>query len=41
MDVVKACEAVGSQEGKTSKEVKVKASGEIDPSDATFLDKDL
>ena len=29
MDVVRAVEAVGSQSGKTSKEVRIAASGEI------------
>jgi peptidyl-prolyl isomerase F (cyclophilin D) len=40
MPVVKAVEAVGSQEGKTSKEVKVVACGELEADDPTFLDKD-
>merc|ERR1719453_1017378 len=40
MDVVKAVEAVGSQGGETSKEVKISDSGEIPPDDPGFLDKD-
>jgi len=40
MDVVKSIEAVGSQEGKTSKVVKVESCGEIEADDPTFLDKD-
>jgi len=40
MDVVKAVEAVGSGDGKTSKEVKIVACGEIAADDPTFLDKD-
>merc|ERR1712146_259264 len=40
MSVVKAVEAVGSGEGKTSKEVKIAACGEIAADDPTFLDKD-
>ena len=40
MDVVKAVEAIGSGGGETSKKVVVADCGEIDASDATFLDKD-
>ena len=40
MDVVKAVEACGSNDGKTSKKIKIAACGEIDASDPTFLDKD-
>merc|ERR1719486_242469 len=40
MDVVKTVEAVGSQAGETSKEVVIKACGELAASDATFMDKD-
>ena len=40
MPVVKAVEAVGSGDGKTSKKVVVDACGEIAADDPTFLDKD-
>ena len=40
MAVVKAIEAVGSSGGKTSKKVTIAKAGEIDASDATFMDKD-
>merc|ERR1711967_154603 len=40
MDVVKAVEAVGSSDGKTSKKVMIADCGEIPASDPTFLEKD-
>jgi len=40
MAVVKAAEAVGSSDGKTSKKVVVDACGELAADDPTFLDKD-
>ena len=40
MEVVKAIEAVGSQGGETSKKVVIADSGEISPSDPSFLEKD-
>merc|ERR1711977_456959 len=40
MDVVTKVEAVGSQDGKTSKKVLIKACGEIAADDPTFLAKD-
>ena len=40
MPIVKTIESYGSQEGKTSKEVKVAACGQIAADDPTFMDKD-
>ena len=40
MSVVKHVESFGSQDGKTSKKVVVKDCGELEPDDATFMEKD-
>jgi len=40
MDVVKAVEGFGSQDGKTSKKIMIKDCGEISAGDKDFMDKD-